>query len=103
MTRKINSEVQFGAKAQPMVPPRNTVKVHNRTGFRPIVSLSGLKTRGPMQYPIRKMAVGRTFCPLPDSPKSCRMVGTALLGSEDEMPLFSTTMRETTALYSFLF
>lgn len=103
MSRKINKAVQFGATAQPSVPRTKTLKVQKRTGLLPIVSLRGLQTKGPTQYPMRKIAVGKTFWPLPSSPKSCMIVGTALLGREDDTPLFSTTTRPTTALYIFFF
>jgi hypothetical protein len=54
--------------------------------------------RGPIQYPIRKMAVGRTFCPPPDRLKSCMIAGTALLGKEEDIPLLSTTISAITPL-----
>lgn len=98
MTRKTSNEVQFGASAHPIVPRRKTLKDQNRTGLLPMFSLRGLKTKGPIQYPIRKIAVGSTFWPSPDRLKSCMIVGTALLGREEEMPLLSTTMRATIAL-----
>jgi hypothetical protein len=46
--RKTRREDQLGARAQPSVASTKTVKDHMRTGFRPIVSLSGLKRRGPI-------------------------------------------------------
>lgn len=103
MTRKIIREIQSGAKAQPSVARTKTLKDQKRTGLRPIVSLRGLKTKGPIQYPIRKMDVGRTLWPFPEMPKSCMIVGTALLGNEDDKPLLSTTRSATTALYIFFF
>lgn len=101
--RKIKSAVQLGATAQPSVPRTKTVKVQKRTGLLPTVSLKGLHTNGPTQYPIRKIAVGKTFWPPPCRPKSCMIVGTALLGKEDDTPLLSTTMSPTTALYILFF
>jgi hypothetical protein len=101
--RKIKSAVQLGATAQPSVPRTKTVKVQKRTGLLPTVSLKGLQTKGPTQYPIKKIAVGKTFWPSPSRPKSCMIVGTALLGKEDDTPLLSTTISPTTALYIFFF
>lgn len=103
MRRKINKAVQFGATVQPSVPRTKTLKVQKRTGLLPTVSLKGLHTKGPTQYPIRKIAVGKTFWPSPDRPKFCMIVGTALLGREDDTPLFSTMTSPTTALYIFFF
>lgn len=103
ITRKTRRDVQSGATAQPSVPRRKTLKDQKRTGLRPIVSLKGLKTSGPTQYPMRKRDVGKTCCPFPDRPKSCMMLGTALLGRDDDTPLLSTTRSPTTALYIFLF
>lgn len=103
ITRKTKRDIQSGANVQPSVARKKTLKDQKRTGFRPIVSLRGLKTKGPIQYPIRKIAVGKTFWLFPDRPNSCRIAGTALLGKEDDTPLLSTTMSATTALYIFLF
>lgn len=103
ITRKINRAVQFGARAQPSVPRTKTVKVQKSTGLLPTVSLNGLHTKGPTQYPMRNIAVGNTFWPFPERPKSCMTVGTALLGNEDETPLLSTINSPTTALYIFFF
>jgi hypothetical protein len=102
MTRKINSDVQLGAREQPSVPRTKIEKVQNRTGRRPILSLKGLQTRGPIQYPIKKIEFGNTFWLFPDMLKSCMMVGTALLGREEDMPLLSTTKSASAALYNFL-
>lgn len=90
INRNTNIAGQFGAKVHAIVPKRNTVKLPSRTGLLPIVSLSGLKNKGPTTYPIRKTAVGRTFCMSPVTLNSRIIAGTTLLGKEDDIPELST-------------
>jgi hypothetical protein len=53
ISRKISRAGQFGARALASVNRMKTLNVQKLTLFRPILSLSGLKTKGPRMYPIK--------------------------------------------------
>lgn len=45
--RKMSSDGQLGARAEASVNKMKTLNVQNVTGFRPMLSLRGLNTKGP--------------------------------------------------------
>lgn len=102
MARKTRSDGQLGARALASVEAMNRLKVQSATGFRPTLSLSGLKTSGPKMYPTRYTAVGRKACESPSTPKSSIMKETALLVMAEEMVLLTVNTTAVRLMNSFL-